>query len=196
MRFLIGLLIACGLVVGSVGDAAAQGITFKGWAADGRAVVSVDDPFDALSSGQEQFDAVCAGIPMDSVGVNAGCAMCAGNDCTVAKKAARASVKSPNRKISIANKRACVKGEDGKVCTQSVTVGKLGKFVHNEGPEYMKAKIQVYFRADSKAVVIIFKATNPESGGGEDGIYVIDLEPPAPPEYEEPPDWDDPCGNY
>ena len=203
MRLLIASVFACGLMVGSVGDASAQGIDFKGWTNEGRAVLSVDDPFDMLGSGMEQFTAVCFGTAIHSLGSNSGCAMCDGSECRVTKKAKRPKAKSPNRKVKVKTKRKCVKGEDGKVCTHTVTVGKVGKFVHNEGPAYMKAKMKVHFRADSKAVVIVFKANNPESGGGEDAFYVIELEPkpepePVPdlPEYEEPPDWDDPCGNF
>ena len=186
MRSMIGMALACGLVAATASNAAAQGISFDGWAADGRAVISVDDPFDALGSGQDQFQAVCVAIPIDGISVNAGCAMCSDDYCRVATKPKRASTKSPDRKVSVSNKRACTKGADGKVCTQTVTVGKLGKFVHNEGPAYMNAKVQVYFRADSKAVVILVKASNPESGSGEDGIYVVDLAPEPPPEYDEP----------
>jgi hypothetical protein len=198
MRLMIGMVLACGLVIGTAGDASAQDITFKGWAADGRAVLAIDDPFDMYGSGMESFGAVCWGSPVDSVaGLLATCAPCDGDACAVKKKARKPKAKSPNRKIKVKTKRKCVRGADGKECTHSITVGKLGKFVHNEGPAYMKAKMKVYFRADSKAAVVIFKANNPESGSGEDAVYILDLEPvPEVPEYEEPPDWDDPCGNY
>jgi hypothetical protein len=180
------MVLACGFVASTAGDAAAQDISLEGWAADGRAVISVDDPFDMMGSGQEQFRAVCVGIPVDELSLNAGCAVCSYDYCKVAKKAKRASAKSPNRKVKVKAKRSCKRGEDGKVCTQKVTVGKIGSFVHNEGPAYMKSKMRVYFRADSKAVVVLFKANNPESGSGEDAFYVIDLDPEPPPEYDEP----------
>lgn len=186
MRPMIGMVLAFGLVAFTANDAAAQGISLEGWAADGRAVVSIDDPFDMMGTGQDQFRAVCVGVPIDRAALNAGCAMCSHDYCKVDKKAGRASARSPNRKVKVTSKRTCKRGEDGKVCTHRVTVGKVGAFVYSAGPAYMKAKMHVYFRADSNAVVVLFKANNPESGGGEDAIYTIDLDPEPPPDYDEP----------
>ena len=170
-----GILIAAAILC-TPALARAQSVDLQGWTSDGDAVVHVgigagvwDQAWLQGAPDPSDFWAVCtphafAGLEAD--GGADGCKVCSdAASCGVATDAsgAKPAKVSPDKKIKIKDKRKCVKDPDEytkKSCTRTITFGKAGALQYQEGWSGDKAKMQVYFRPDSRAAVVSFATCN------------------------------------
>jgi hypothetical protein len=140
------ILVALGFVAALTRHAHAQESgSFKGWAANGRAVFELDGEEEVCTPGKTYRGNVTP--------VSKACQQpCNGNECNVTQRPAkRPAHVSPDHKVRIQDRVACREG----ACSVVVTVGKVGKITEEWGEPHLRASVSdLEFRADSKAVVV------------------------------------------
>ena len=164
-------------------NVASAEVRVLGWTADGAFVVDVTDAKKRIDfgKGQERFFATCAPVALDvaNEAKTPACSHCGSatddpaKTCGLAKPAkVTASLKSPDGKLTLAQRASCVQQSGGGDCTLTYTFGKHGTLEDTWAGPTKKPSGKTYWRPDSQAVLI--NVWNTENGR-EDHLFVVDV---------------------